>query len=105
MEPRAPPTPNSYQCKCAPGFAGKTCSEDVEECDLRPCKHGTCMNTFGSYALHTPARWAVKCFSSAVVIELLCLTLDTLSGGGFLVNLLNWWLAHPRKCGRAWEFE
>uniref|UniRef100_A0A8C8ZCI0 Nephronectin n=1 Tax=Prolemur simus TaxID=1328070 RepID=A0A8C8ZCI0_PROSS len=38
------------KCKCHPGYAGKTCSQDLNECGLkpRPCKH-RCMNTPGSY--------------------------------------------------------
>ncbi|XP_037063011.1 nephronectin isoform X4 [Peromyscus leucopus] len=38
------------KCKCHPGFAGKTCNQDLNECGLkpRPCKH-RCMNTLGSY--------------------------------------------------------
>ncbi|XP_075400078.1 nephronectin isoform X3 [Tenrec ecaudatus] len=38
------------KCKCHPGYAGKTCHQDLNECGLkpRPCKH-RCMNTHGSY--------------------------------------------------------
>ncbi|XP_066535071.1 nephronectin a isoform X6 [Hoplias malabaricus] len=38
------------KCKCHPGFTGKTCNQDLNECGLkpRPCKH-RCMNTYGSY--------------------------------------------------------
>ncbi|XP_074048808.1 epidermal growth factor-like protein 6 [Macrotis lagotis] len=38
------------KCKCLPGFTGKTCNQDMNECGLkpRPCKH-RCMNTYGSY--------------------------------------------------------
>ncbi|KAJ0006127.1 hypothetical protein NQD34_013400 [Periophthalmus magnuspinnatus] len=38
------------QCRCEPGFTGKTCNHDLNECGLkpRPCKH-RCMNTPGSY--------------------------------------------------------
>uniref|UniRef100_A0A8C9SAG2 Nephronectin a n=1 Tax=Scleropages formosus TaxID=113540 RepID=A0A8C9SAG2_SCLFO len=38
------------KCKCFPGFTGKTCNQDLNECGLkpRPCKH-RCMNTYGSY--------------------------------------------------------
>ncbi|XP_017372326.1 nephronectin isoform X4 [Cebus imitator] len=38
------------KCKCHPGYAGKTCNQDLNECGLkpRPCKH-RCMNTYGSY--------------------------------------------------------
>ncbi|XP_023682249.1 epidermal growth factor-like protein 6 isoform X1 [Paramormyrops kingsleyae] len=38
------------KCKCFPGYTGKTCSQDLNECGLkpRPCEH-RCMNTHGSY--------------------------------------------------------
>ncbi|XP_044305506.1 epidermal growth factor-like protein 6 [Varanus komodoensis] len=38
------------KCKCFPGFTGKTCSQDINECGLKPypCEH-RCMNTHGSY--------------------------------------------------------
>ncbi|XP_051870409.1 epidermal growth factor-like protein 6 [Pristis pectinata] len=38
------------KCKCYPGFTGKTCNQDFNECGLkpRPCEH-RCMNTHGSY--------------------------------------------------------
>ncbi|KAI4806025.1 hypothetical protein KUCAC02_010617 [Chaenocephalus aceratus] len=38
------------KCKCFPGYTGKTCNQDLNECGLkpRPCQH-RCMNTFGSY--------------------------------------------------------
>ncbi|XP_073795584.1 nephronectin isoform X2 [Danio rerio] len=36
------------QCLCHPGYTGKTCRQDVNECAFRPCKH-RCMNTLGSY--------------------------------------------------------
>ncbi|XP_034417561.1 epidermal growth factor-like protein 6 isoform X2 [Cyclopterus lumpus] len=38
------------KCKCFPGYTGKTCNQDLNECGLkpRPCEH-RCMNTYGSY--------------------------------------------------------
>ncbi|XP_054863372.1 nephronectin isoform X2 [Amphiprion ocellaris] len=38
------------RCKCRPGYTGKACNHDLNECGLkpRPCKH-RCMNTAGSY--------------------------------------------------------
>ncbi|XP_056146065.1 epidermal growth factor-like protein 6 [Lampris incognitus] len=38
------------KCKCFPGYTGKTCNQDLNECGLkpRPCEH-RCMNTHGSY--------------------------------------------------------
>ncbi|XP_075855413.1 epidermal growth factor-like protein 6 isoform X2 [Microcebus murinus] len=38
------------KCRCFPGYTGKTCSQDVNECGLkpRPCQH-RCVNTHGSF--------------------------------------------------------
>uniref|UniRef100_A0A3Q1GGI1 Nephronectin a n=1 Tax=Acanthochromis polyacanthus TaxID=80966 RepID=A0A3Q1GGI1_9TELE len=38
------------RCKCHPGYTGKACNHDLNECGVkpRPCKH-RCMNTVGSY--------------------------------------------------------
>ncbi|KAM8753448.1 epidermal growth factor-like protein 6 isoform 2-T2 [Rhynchonycteris naso] len=38
------------KCRCFPGYTGKTCSQDVNECGEkpRPCQH-RCVNTHGSY--------------------------------------------------------
>ncbi|KAM5221145.1 epidermal growth factor-like protein 6 isoform 2-T2 [Ctenodactylus gundi] len=38
------------KCRCFPGYTGKTCSQDVNECGgkPRPCQH-RCVNTHGSY--------------------------------------------------------
>ncbi|KAM4808735.1 nephronectin isoform 2-T2 [Rhinophrynus dorsalis] len=38
------------KCRCHPGYTGKTCNQDLNECGLkpRPCKY-RCMNTYGSY--------------------------------------------------------
>ncbi|KAM5179409.1 epidermal growth factor-like protein 6 [Mantella aurantiaca] len=38
------------KCKCFPGFTGRSCNQDLNECGLkpRPCEH-RCMNTHGSY--------------------------------------------------------
>ncbi|XP_015974955.2 epidermal growth factor-like protein 6 [Rousettus aegyptiacus] len=38
------------KCRCFPGYTGKTCSQDVNECGVkpRPCQH-RCVNTHGTY--------------------------------------------------------
>ncbi|KAK5889741.1 hypothetical protein CesoFtcFv8_015715 [Champsocephalus esox] len=38
------------RCKCHPGYTGKACNQDLNECGVkpRPCKH-RCMNTLGSF--------------------------------------------------------
>ncbi|CAH3141405.1 unnamed protein product [Porites lobata] len=40
-----------YTCQCVPGFQGKNCEQDVNECITRPCLNGgTCQNQHGSYS-------------------------------------------------------
>ncbi|XP_005409265.1 PREDICTED: epidermal growth factor-like protein 6 [Chinchilla lanigera] len=38
------------KCRCFPGYTGKSCSQDVNECGIKPrlCQH-RCVNTHGSY--------------------------------------------------------
>lgn len=37
-------------CTCKPGFTGYDCGEDVNECELLPCKNsGVCVNIIGSF--------------------------------------------------------
>uniref|UniRef100_A0A3Q3XDF8 Uncharacterized protein n=1 Tax=Mola mola TaxID=94237 RepID=A0A3Q3XDF8_MOLML len=64
------------KCKCFPGYTGKTCSQDLNECGLkpRPCEH-RCMNSYGSY----------KCY---------CLNGYTLTPDGSCVNSRTCSLAH-----------
>ena len=33
---------NGYQCTCAPGYTGRDCDTDINECASSPCVHGTC---------------------------------------------------------------
>uniref|UniRef100_A0A1U8CS32 Epidermal growth factor-like protein 8 n=1 Tax=Mesocricetus auratus TaxID=10036 RepID=A0A1U8CS32_MESAU len=43
------------QCECAPGWGGKHCHVDIDECRASPtlCSHG-CLNTLGSYTCGCP---------------------------------------------------
>ncbi|CAG05897.1 unnamed protein product, partial [Tetraodon nigroviridis] len=64
------------KCKCFPGYTGKTCNQDLNECGLkpRPCEH-RCMNSYGSY----------KCY---------CLNGYTLTADGSCTNSRTCSLAH-----------
>lgn len=43
---------NHYSCDCAPGWQGRNCQDDVDECISGPCIHGTCRNIPGEYLCH-----------------------------------------------------
>ncbi|XP_045760507.1 protein crumbs isoform X2 [Maniola jurtina] len=40
-----------FRCQCPPGYNGRFCELDVDECALMPkiCNHGVCVNMHGSY--------------------------------------------------------
>ncbi|KAM8748169.1 nephronectin [Acanthopagrus schlegelii] len=49
------------RCKCHPGYTGKACNQDLNECGVkpRPCKH-RCMNTPGSYKCYCADGYAAQ---------------------------------------------
>lgn len=52
-----------YVCRCTAFFSGKTCKQDVNECDANPspCKNGgVCINTVGGYRCQCPAEYIGK---------------------------------------------
>lgn len=41
---------NDFRCTCAPGFAGRFCTENVDECRSSPCRNdGTCVDEAGGF--------------------------------------------------------
>lgn len=40
---------NHYGCKCAPGWEGENCQDDVDECTSGPCVNGVCRDLPGGY--------------------------------------------------------
>ena len=34
---------NDFTCHCNPGYAGRLCDQEIDECDVNPCHYGgTC---------------------------------------------------------------
>ena len=40
---------NNYECKCQSGLRGKSCEENIYDCEPNPCIHGICMDKIGGY--------------------------------------------------------
>lgn len=39
-----------FECLCNTGYTGKTCIEEINECDSNPCKNqGSCNDLLGDY--------------------------------------------------------
>jgi hypothetical protein len=50
---------SGYTCACAPGFAGDTCQNNMNECAQGPCLNGgTCTNGSNSYTCACPAGYS-----------------------------------------------
>ncbi|XP_069068933.1 mucin-4-like isoform X2 [Pleurodeles waltl] len=56
---RCTSTLHEFVCTCSPGWKGKTCGQDVDECesDNRCSRRSTCKNTPGSYTCNCNAGW------------------------------------------------
>ncbi|XP_053728200.1 protocadherin Fat 4 [Synchiropus splendidus] len=49
------PRKEIFNCTCPPGFVGQLCEDDVDECQVNPCKNeGTCVNTEGGFHCYCP---------------------------------------------------
>ena len=41
---------NNFRCNCKPGYAGRVCEVNINECLLQPCKNnGTCLDGVNDY--------------------------------------------------------
>ena len=46
---------NDFRCTCAPGFAGRYCTRNVDECLSSPCRNdGTCVDGAGGFECRCP---------------------------------------------------
>ena len=59
-------TPTGYRCQCTDGFAGRLCSDDVDECDRFDLSdvcpdQPVCVNTMGSFSCCRQGRTGADC--------------------------------------------
>ena len=42
-----------YICECQPGYDGKNCEHEINECEADPCQNGaTCTDLLNDYQCH-----------------------------------------------------
>ncbi|ESO98140.1 hypothetical protein LOTGIDRAFT_52132, partial [Lottia gigantea] len=46
--------PFEYTCSCLPGYTGKLCEVDINDCEPNPCLHGTCIDQLLAYECVCP---------------------------------------------------
>ena len=47
---------NGYECVCAPGFTGKDCDININECESSPCQNNaTCIDAIAAFTCVCPA--------------------------------------------------
>jgi hypothetical protein len=49
---------SDFECVCSPGFEGKRCEKDLNECQSNPCANGgTCHDLHNDYRCSCPPGW------------------------------------------------
>ncbi|XP_013382758.1 fibropellin-3-like [Lingula anatina] len=53
---------DGFICKCGPGYQGKDCGVDMNECDSWPCWNGVCVDLVNGYkCICDPGYTGVNC--------------------------------------------
>ena len=51
---------NDYSCSCQPGYFGRNCEMEIDECLPRPCENGgTCTDLVNGYRCNCPTDFEV----------------------------------------------
>ena len=47
---------DDYWCDCVPGYTGRLCDAEIDECHSRPCQYGgTCIDHLNHYTCQCPS--------------------------------------------------
>ena len=59
-------TLGSYNCFCAAGYSDKNCSTDIDDCEPKPCKHGSCIDRVNRFECNCTDTgiWPTQCTDS-----------------------------------------
>ncbi|XP_033933810.1 delta-like protein C [Pseudochaenichthys georgianus] len=75
----------SYTCTCRPGFTGKNCEIETNECDSNPCKNGgSCTDLEDDYSCACPQGFYEK---NCEIIAMTCADGPCFNGGTCVENV------------------
>lgn len=53
---------DDYKCDCVPGYMGRDCEQEIDECSPNPCINGNCTNLLNNYTC--------QCFDNFTVSDI-----------------------------------
>lgn len=73
---------NDYECRCPPGYEGKACSLNIDECEPMPCMKGsTCIDGINAYTCVCQEGLTGKnlCDTAVFLVKYICYQLKFLA--------------------------
>ncbi|CAC5398956.1 unnamed protein product [Mytilus coruscus] len=70
-------TVSGYLCYCEPGFTGKNCHIDEDDCENDPCSYGTCVDEINGYSCNCNVLFHGKNCSRMKLWAVICICVGT----------------------------
>ena len=48
---------DGFSCTCKTGYEGSLCQHNIDDCENKPCNHGTCTDGLNTYTCDCEDGW------------------------------------------------